>query len=196
MEHNIFLDVLSSLQRLFVGYIPAAILGGFIGYLIGINGTIYQICRRIFQIPHSVPPIALLPIALILFQETEAATAIVIFSASLWSMIVNTAIGMRHFYRQSNHFRAAIFHTFHALKVSIWVAWFTVIAVEMLVGTKGLGSLVWDAYKAGNVNYIIQSIIYIGVIGCLLDQLLDLSGYLLVQFVSAGKKSAQENNKK
>jgi ABC-type nitrate/sulfonate/bicarbonate transport system permease component len=98
--------------------------------------------------------------------------------------------------RQNNHFRAAIFHTFHALKVSIWVAWFTVIAIEMLVGPKGLGSLVWDTYKTGNINYVIQAIIYIGVIGCLLDQLLDLSGYLLVQFISAGQKSSQENTKK
>ncbi|MDZ7960213.1 MAG: nitrate transporter [Aulosira sp. DedQUE10] len=196
MEHNILLDVLSSLQRLFVGFIPAAILGGFIGYLIGINGTIYQIFKRIFEIPHSIPPIALLPIALIVFQESEAAIVAVIFTGTLWSMIVNTAIGMRHFYRQNNHFRAAIFHTFHALKVSIWVAWFTVIAIEMVVGPKGLGSLAWDAYKTGNINYTIQAIIYIGVIGSLLDQLLDLSGYLLVQFISAGKKSSQENTEK
>jgi ABC-type nitrate/sulfonate/bicarbonate transport system permease component len=95
MEHNILLDVLSSLQRLFVGFIPAAILGGFIGYLIGINGTIYQIFKRIFQIPHSMPPIALLPIALIVFQDSEAAIVVVIFTGTLWSMIVNTAIGMR-----------------------------------------------------------------------------------------------------
>jgi len=196
MEHNILLDVLSSLQRLFVGYIPSAILGGFIGYLIGINGTIYQVCKRIFQIPQSIPPIALLPIALIIFQESEAAVVFVIFIGTLWSMIVNTAIGMRHFYRQNNHFRAAIFHTFHALKVSIWVAWFTVIAIEMLMGPKGLGSLAWDAYKAGNINYIVQAIVYIGVIGCLLDQLLDLSAYLLVKFISEGKKSSQGNTEK
>ncbi len=36
-----FLDILASLQRLFVGYIPAAVLGSFIGYLIGMNSMIY-----------------------------------------------------------------------------------------------------------------------------------------------------------
>ncbi|MBW4562444.1 MAG: nitrate transporter [Mojavia pulchra JT2-VF2] len=190
MEHSVFLDVLSSLQKLFVGYIPAAVLGSFIGYLISINGTVYQLLKRIFQIPHSIPPIALLPIALIIFKEGEAAAVVVIFSGTLWSMIVNTAIGMRHFYRQNNNFRAAIFHIFHALKVGIWVAWFTVIATEMLIGPKGLGLLAWDAYKAGNTNYIIQSILYIGVIGSLLDQFLDFTGYLLAQIVSEGKKSA------
>jgi ABC-type nitrate/sulfonate/bicarbonate transport system permease component len=190
MEHSIPLDVLSSLQKLFVGYIPAAILGGFIGYLISINDTIYQLSRRIFQIPHSIPPIALLPICLILFQDREAASVVVIFIGTLWTMILNTAIGMRHFYRQNKSFRAAIFHTFHALKVSIWVAWFTVIAIEMLSGPKGLGLLVWDAYKVGNTNYLIQAILYIGVIGCLLDQFLDFTAYLLAQMVSGSNKSS------
>ncbi|BAY22621.1 binding-protein-dependent transport systems inner membrane component [Calothrix sp. NIES-2100] len=192
MEHSIPLDVLSSLQKLFVGYIPAAIVGGFIGYFISINDTLYQLSRRIFQIPHSIPPIALLPIALIVFQDSEVASVVVIFIGTLWSMIVNTAIGMRHFYRQNKNLRAAIFHTFHAFKVSIWVAWFTVIAIEMLNGPKGLGLLAWDAYKVGNTNYLIQAIFYIGVIGCLLDQFFDFSGYLLAQMVSVGNRSTNK----
>ncbi|AFZ23566.1 hypothetical protein Cylst_1273 [Cylindrospermum stagnale PCC 7417] len=189
MENNIFLDVLASLQKLFVGYIPAAVLGIFIGYLIGINGTIYQIFRRIFQIPHSIPPVVLLPIALIAFKESESAAVIVIFVGTLWSMIVNTAIGLRHFRRQDNNFRAAIFHTFHALKVGVWVAWFTVIAIEMLIGPKGLGFVAWDSYKSGSTNYIIEAILYIAIIGLLLDQLLDFTAYLLSQMVSERGKS-------
>ncbi|MBD2388695.1 ABC transporter permease [Cylindrospermum sp. FACHB-282] len=190
MENYIFLDVLASLQRLFVSYIPAVVLGSFIGYLISINGRIYQIFRRIFQIPHSIPPIALLPIALIVFKESEAAAVIVIFMGTVWTIVVNTAIGMRHFRRQNNNFRAAIFHIFHSLKVGVWVAWFTVIATEMLMGPKGLGFLVWDSYKSGNTNYIIEAILYIGIIGFLLDQLLDFIAYILSQMVSDGRKSS------
>lgn len=189
MDRDIFLDVLYSLQRLFVGYIPAAVLGSFLGYLIGVNGAIYQIFRRIVQIPHSLPPVALLPILLVIFPEKESAVAIAIFAATLWTVLLNTAIGMRHFRRQDNNFRVAIFHIFHALKVGIWVAWFTVIAVEMLINQKGLGSLAWNSYQAVNVGYIIESIIYIAVIGFLLDQLLDLTGYMLAQIVTTGKKS-------
>lgn len=71
MDRSIFLDVLYSLQRLFVGYIPAAIAGSFLGYVIGVNGTIYQILRPIVQIPHSIPPIALLPLVLVILQEKD-----------------------------------------------------------------------------------------------------------------------------
>ncbi|MHC5856021.1 ABC transporter permease [Nostoc sp.] len=185
-----FLDIVASLQRLFVGYIPAVVLGSFVGYFIGMNSVIYQLFRLIFQIPHSIPPIALLPIALIAFQESDTAAIIVVFIGTLWTMIINTAIGMRHFQRQNNNFRVAIFHIFHALKVSIWVAWFIVIATEMLTGPKGLGFTLWESYKAGNTDYIIQTIIYIGIIGFLLDQLLDFAAYILSQMVSDGKKSS------
>lgn len=190
MEKTIFLDFLASLQRLFVGYIPAAVLGSFIGYLIGVNGSFYQIFRRIFVIPHSIPPIALLPLMLIIFPEKEAAVIIVVFFATLWSIIVNTAIGLQHFRRQDNNFRVAIFHSFHALKVGIWVAWFTVIATEMLTGQRGLGNLAWEGYKSVNVNYVIEAILYISIIGIMLDQLLDFTGYVLSQMVSDGKKSS------
>lgn len=189
MESSIFLDVLASLQKLFVGYIPAAVLGSLVGYLIGINTPIYQILKRLFQIPHSIPPIALLPIALVIFEDnTEPATIVIVFFGTLWSMIIHTAIGMQHFRRQRNNFRAAIFHLFHALKVGIWIAWFTVIATEMLIGPKGLGFVIWSAYKAGNANSLIEVVLYIGIIGLLLDQLLDFTGNLLSQIVSDGKK--------
>ncbi|TVP65262.1 MAG: nitrate transporter [Nodularia sp. (in: Bacteria)] len=189
MESSIFLDVLASLQKLFVGYIPAAVLGSLCGYLISINNPIYQILKRLFQIPHSIPPIALLPIALVVFGDnSEPATVVIVFFGTLWSMIIHTAIGMQHFRRQRNNYRAAIFHLFHALKVGIWIAWFTVIATEMLIGPKGLGFVLWNAYKAINANDIIEVVLYIGIIGLLLDQLLDFTGNLLSQIVSDGKK--------
>lgn len=110
--------------------------------------------------------------------------------ASLWTIIINTAVGIQHFRRQNNNFRAVIFHTSHALKVGIWVAWFTVIAVEMLLASKGLGALLWNSYKSGNSNYIIEGILYIGIIGFLLDQFIDYTGYLLAQMVTDSKKSS------
>ncbi|MBD2303405.1 nitrate transporter [Nostoc sp. FACHB-87] len=190
MEQTLFLDFLASLQKLFVGYIPAAVFGSFIGYFIGINVTVYQIFRRIFQIPHSIPPLALLPIALILFQDSEPASVMVIFLATFWTVIINVAIGLQHFRRQNNNFRAAIFHVFHSLKVGIWVAWFTVIAIEMLIGPRGLGFILWESYKAGNTNSMIQVLLYIGIIGTLLDQFLDFMGSLLAQMISENKKSS------
>lgn len=190
MENSILLDVLATLQRLFVGYIPASVLGIFIGFVIGINGIIYQLFTRLFQIPNSIPSIAFLPIALILFKENETAAIFVVFIGVLWSIIVETATGIRQFRKHDNNSRVAINHIFKALRLGMWIAWFTVIATEMLIGSKGLGFLIWNGYKASNPKYIIESLLYIAIIGVFLDQLLDLTGSILSQMVADKGKSS------
>ncbi|WP_315790069.1 nitrate transporter [Fischerella sp. JS2] len=189
MEHSILLDFLSSLQLLFVGFIPAAVLGILLGSAIGINPLLYQLCKRLLQIPYSIPPIAFVPLAFIFFKEVEVAASIVVFFSAIWAVIINTATGMRKSRLQDNNFRVAINYIFDALRTGLWIAWFTVIAIEMLTIGRGLGFLIWNGYRGGNYNKIIEGLIYIGTIGFLLDQLLDITGNLLAKIVSEGQKS-------
>jgi ABC-type nitrate/sulfonate/bicarbonate transport system permease component len=188
MEHSIFLDFLTSLQLLFVGFIPAAIFGVLIGSFLGINNIVYQIFKWVLQIPHSIPPIVFLPLALVVFKETESAAIMIVFFSAIWSITTNTATGIRQCRKHSNN-RIAIERIFYALRMGVSVAWFTAIATEMLIGTKGLGVMIWNGYKSGNYHYIIEGIIYIGVIGFLLDRLLEITGNILTQLVSEGEKS-------
>jgi ABC-type nitrate/sulfonate/bicarbonate transport system permease component len=187
MEYSIFVDVLTSLQRLLVGYIPAAVAGIFFGWVIGINSLIYQIFKRILQLTRSIIPIALLPITLLAFKQIEPAFFVVVFFSAVWSIILDTAQGVQQFRQQGNNFRVAIHYIFNALRVGIWIAWFTAIAIEMLIGKQGLGFVLWSAYNSRNQNYIIQAVLYISIIGFLLDQLLDVIGYILSQIVLEGK---------
>ncbi|PLZ11322.1 nitrate transporter [Fischerella thermalis] len=189
MEHSILLNFLSSLQLLFVGFIPAAVAGILLGSAIGINPLLYQLCKRLLQIPYSIPPIAFVPLAFIFFKEVEVAASIVVFFSAIWAVIINTATGMRKSRLQDNNFRVAINYIFDALRTGLWIAWFTVIAIEMLTIGRGLGFLIWNGYRGGNYNKIIEGLIYIGTIGFLLDQLLDITGNLLAKIVSKGQKS-------
>lgn len=191
MENSILVDIVATLQRLFVGYIPAVILGIFIGFVIGMNGIVYQLFSRLFQIPNSIPSIAFLPMALILFKENETAAIFVVFVGVIWAIIVETATGIHKFRQQDNNSRVAINYIFKALRLGMWIAWFTVIATEMLVGSKGLGFLVWNGYKTNNPRYIIDALLYIAVIGVFLDQLLDLTGSILYQIVGEQSKSSK-----
>ncbi|BAU06921.1 nitrate transporter [Fischerella major NIES-592] len=189
MEHSILLNFLSSLQLLFVGFIPAAVAGILLGSAIGINPLLYQLCKRLLQIPYSIPPIAFVPLAFIFFKEVEVAASIVVFFSAIWAVIINTATGMRKSRLQDNNFRVAINYIFDALRTGLWIAWFTVIAIEMLTIGRGLGFLIWNGYRGGNYNKIIEGLIYIATIGFLLDQLLDITGNLLAKIVSEGQKS-------
>ena len=138
---------------------------------------------------NSIPPIALLPIALAVLKQTELAIFIVVFISALWTIIIDTATGMQQFRRQGNNFRVAIHHTFKALRLGIWFAWVTVIASEMLTGGQGLGYVIWGGYNStSNKNYIIEALLYILIIGFTLDQLLDITGYFLSQIVVEGQQ--------
>lgn len=189
MEHSIFVDILISLQRLFVGYIPAAILGILLGLIIGSNHLIYQLFTRILQLANSIPSIALLPVALTVLKNSELAIFIVVFISALWTIIIDTATGIRLFRRQGNNFRLAIHHTFRALRLGIWFAWVTVIASEMLTGGQGLGYVIWGGYNnTSNKSYIVEALLYILILGFTFDQLLEITGYFLSQIVLEGQQ--------
>ncbi|MEA5597173.1 nitrate transporter [Rivularia sp. UHCC 0363] len=190
MERSIFLNLLLSLQLLLVGYIPAVVVGILFGYLIGINRVVYQICKWILQVPNTVVPIALLPIALIYFKEAETAAIAIVFLSAVWSIILSTATGTRNGRKQGKNSKVVISHIFEGLRFAVWIAWFSAIAIEMLILDRGLGFIIWNAYKETKVNDIIEGIICIGTIGLVLDQLLDLTGNILSELVSEGQKES------
>ncbi|MBE9216003.1 nitrate transporter [Plectonema cf. radiosum LEGE 06105] len=188
MERSIFLNLLLSLQLLLVGYVPAVVVGILFGYLIGINRFVYQICKWILQVPLTIVPIALLPITLIFFKEADTAAIAIVFFSAIWSIILNTATGTRNGRKQGRNFKIVINHIFEGLRFAVWIAWFTAIAIEMLTLDRGLGFIIWNAYKESKFNNIIEGIVCIGTIGLVLDQLLDLTGSILSQLVSEGQK--------
>jgi ABC-type nitrate/sulfonate/bicarbonate transport system permease component len=52
MKISILVDIIATLQQLFMAYIPTAVLSIFIDFIIGINGIAYQLFRRLLQIAY------------------------------------------------------------------------------------------------------------------------------------------------
>jgi len=51
------------------------------------------------------------------------------------------------------------------------LSWLAIVAAEMLVGGVGIGFFIWDAYNSSRLSEIILALIYVGVVGLLLDRL-------------------------
>lgn len=124
-SQSIYPLILASLLLLCQGYIPAVILGIPLGMLIGIDRVIYRILKRIFQIPATIPSIALLPIALIGLKNNQQAVLFVIFFSAIWQIIINTATGVQKFRSNGKDLRDAIHHTFTGMRMAMGLAWFT-----------------------------------------------------------------------
>ncbi len=58
------------------------------------------------------------------------------------------------------------------MRISVGIAWLVIVAAEMLIGGTGIGYFVWNEWNNLSISNIICAIVFIGLIGMLLDNLL------------------------
>jgi bicarbonate transport system permease protein len=188
---GLFWQVFNSLQRVAIGYSLAAIVGISLGIAVGMNRRISKGLDPIFQILRTVPPLAWVPIALAALQQNQPAALFVIFITAIWPILINTAVGVRQIPQDYNNvaqvlqlpkgeyffkvlFPAALPYIFTGLRIAIGLAWLAIIAAEIVMsGIVGIGFFIWNAYQNGQVSEIILALVYIGLVGWLLDKLME-----------------------
>jgi nitrate/nitrite transport system permease protein len=178
--------VLTSLQRVAVGYGFASVVGIAIGAIIGQSVWAMRGLDPIFQVLRTVPPLAWLPISLAAFGDAQPSAIFVIFITAVWPVIINTAVGIRNIpqdYRnvakvlQLNQFEffykimlpSAAPYIFTGLRIGIGLSWLAIVAAEMLTGGVGIGFFIWDAWNSSRLSDIVVALVYIGVAGFVLD---------------------------
>ena len=88
--------VLTSLQRVAIGFGLAAVVGVALGALVGQSLWAMRGLDPIFQVLRTVPPLAWLPISLAAFRDSAPSAIFVIFITAIWPVIINTAVGIRN----------------------------------------------------------------------------------------------------
>ncbi len=191
-DQGIGWNVLTSLGRVGVGFGMAALIGIPLGFMLGRFRFLSNMAAPIISILKPVSPLAWLPIGLMVFKAANPAAIYVIFVCSLWPMIVNTAVGVRHIPQDYLNvarvlnlsewtvFRKILFpavlpYMITGVRLSIGVAWLVIVAAEMLTGGVGIGFWVWDEWNNLNVQHIIIAIFTVGIVGLALEQLMILA---------------------
>lgn len=181
-------QLIESLKRVVVGFSLSAIVGITLGISIGANVWVYNAVDPLFQVLRTVPPLAWLPISLAAFQQSNPSAIFVIFITSIWPIIINTTVGVQQLpqdYRNvarvlklsgSKYFFKILFpatvpYIFTGLRIGIGLSWLAIVAAEMLVGSVGIGFFIWDAYNSSLLSQIILALIYVGIVGLILDRL-------------------------
>jgi nitrate/nitrite transport system permease protein len=194
--------VLTSLQRVAVGFGLSAIVGVALGALVGQSQWAMRGLDPIFQVLRTVPPLAWLPISLAAFRDSAPSAIFVIFITAIWPVIINTAVGIRNIpqdYRnvarilrlnQAEFFwrimvPSAAPYIFTGLRIGIGLSWLAIVAAEMLTGGVGIGFFIWDAWNSSRLSDIVVALVYIGVIGFVLDRLVALVGHFATRGVQA-----------
>ncbi|MDW5443318.1 nitrate ABC transporter permease [Polaromonas sp. SM01] len=179
-------NVLSSLQRVAVGFGLAAAVGIPAGFMIGRFTFLSRMFNPLISLMRPVSPLAWLPIGLLVFKGANPAAIWTIFICSIWPMIINTAVGVQRVPQDYMNvarvlnlsewkiftkilFPAVLPYTLTGVRLAVGTAWLVIVAAEMLTGGVGIGFWVWDEWNNLNVKNIIIAIFVIGIVGLLLE---------------------------
>ena len=196
-DKGLGLQIFASLTRVAVGFSLASLVGIALGILIGSSRLMYDALDPIFQVLRTIPPLAWLPIALAALRESEPSAIFVIFITSIWPIIINTTVGVQQIpqdYRNVSRvlqlskteyffnvlFPASVPYIFTGLRIGIGLSCLAIVAAEMLVGGVGIGFFIWDAYNSSRMSEIILALVYVGLVGLLLDRFVALIASLVV----------------
>ena len=185
-DQGIGWNVLSSLQRVAVGFGLAALVGIPVGFMIGRFTFLSRMFNPLISLLRPVSPLAWLPIGLLVFKGANPAAIWTIFICSIWPMVINTAVGVQRVPQDYMNvarvlnlsewkiltkilFPAVLPYMLTGVRLAVGTAWLVIVAAEMLTGGVGIGFWVWDEWNNLNVSSIIIAIFVIGIVGLLLE---------------------------
>ncbi|MDB5512796.1 MAG: nitrate transporter, inner rane subunit [Enterovirga sp.] len=188
-DKGIGIQLAHSIARVALGFSLAVLVAIPVGFLIGMSPLMSRALDPFIQILKPVSPLAWMPLALYTIKDSGISAIFVIFICSLWPMLINTAFGVAGVRREwLNVARtlevgplrraftvilpAAAPTILTGMRISIGIAWLVIVAAEMLVGGTGIGYFVWNEWNNLSITNVITSILTIGLVGMVLDQLL------------------------
>jgi nitrate/nitrite transport system permease protein len=202
LDKGLFWHLSASLQRVALGFSMAAIAGVALGTLVGQSIWAMRGLDPIFQVLRTVPPLAWLPLSLAAFRQGQPSAIFVIFITAIWPIIINTAVGIRNIPQDYRNVAAVLRlnpleffikimvpaaapYIFTGLRIGIGLSWLGIIAAEMLIGGVGIGFFIWDAWNSSHISEIILALIYVGLVGFVLDRIVAGIASLVTRGTSA-----------
>ncbi len=185
-DHGIGHLVRYTVTRFAIGFLSASVLAVLLGMVIGLSPTLFQALNPFIQLLKPISPLAWMPLLLYTVQNPTMTAVLVVFMASLWPTVANTAFGVNSIRKdylqvasllQLSWFRRVITIVLPAtapaivagLRISFGSALVAVVPAEMLLGELGVGYLSWIEWNNLDISGVMFTILVVGVVGVILD---------------------------
>lgn len=182
----------ASLHRVLVGFAAGVLLGVPMGLLMGLYQPIYAATRSVIEPFRFIPPIAWIPLAIIVFSGLPR-FAFLIFLGAFFPIFTATMVGVQRV--EPLHRKVAMVFgasklyvlmrivlptvapdILGGMRVAMGAAWLTIVAAELAGGTyAGLGRMMVNYAELLKIPEIIVGMVIIGAIGFLLNEVLLLT---------------------
>lgn len=185
-------DMLASLRRVLAGFALGTVAAVLLGFLMGWYPLVRALCEPYVQFFRTIPPLALIPLAVVLMGIGETPKIFVIFLAAFLSSVVATLQGVVGVDRtlidaarvlgardRTVFLRvvipAAAPFILVGMRIGLGSAWATVVAAELIAAQEGLGFRMQHAETYYDLDTIFVGLVAIGVLGLVMDRLLLLA---------------------
>lgn len=182
-------DISASLTRVFIGFVLGTALAIPLGFLMGWYTTARGLIEPWVQFFRTVPPLAIIPLAIVLMGIDETPKIFVIFLASFLACVISTFQGVVNVDRtliNAAHVLGAkdgaVFlrvvvpastpFILVGMRVGLGSAWATLVAAELIAAQQGLGYRMQNAQLYYDLPTIFVGLITIGILGLLMDRVL------------------------
>ncbi|MFC5212682.1 ABC transporter permease [Streptomyces coerulescens] len=185
-------DASASLLRVLTGFALGTAAAIPVGFLMGWYGVARGLMEPWIQFFRTVPPLAIIPLAVVVMGIDETPKIFVIFLAAFLACVISTFQGVVNVDRTLiNAARvlgagdAVIFarvvvpastpFILVGMRVGLGSAWATLVAAELIAAQEGLGYRMQNAQLYYDLPTIFVGLISIGILGLLMDRVLLLA---------------------
>ncbi|MFF3957852.1 ABC transporter permease [Streptomyces sp. NPDC001890] len=191
-DGTLLADAGASLKRVLIGYVLGVVLAIPVGFLMGWYPAVRRLVEPWLQFFRMVPPLAIIPLAIVLMGIDETPKIFVIFLAAFLNSVVSTFQGVVAVdvtlvnaarvlgARDPQVFLGIVVPAstpfiLVGMRIGLGASWATVVAAELIAAQGGLGFRMQQAQLYYDLPTIFVQLIAIGAIGLVMDRLLLLA---------------------
>lgn len=197
--HNYYVDIWVSVRRVLESFVLATVLGVPLGLLIGWSQRFRELTFPVIELIRPIPILAWVPLAIVMFPHGEEPVIFLTFLSAFFVTTLNTLLGVQSVDRDlvraarclgagsADVFRTVVIpgalpYVITGAQIAIGVAWFSLVAGEMVAGQSGLGYLINDSYTTTRYPTIVIGMLTLGVVGYATSVVVRLIGRRLLSY--------------
>ena len=194
-----YINIWVSCRRILIAFAIATGLGVPLGLFMGWSKKFKDYTFPILETLRPIPILAWVPLAIVMFAGFETPIIYLATLASFFVTALNTMLGVESI--DESYFRAAgclgskkhhVFFNvvvpgalpfiFTGLQISIGVAWFSLVAAEMISGDFGLGYMIMDSFMVNKYTTMVMAMLTLGFVGWITSAMVRAAGNRMMQW--------------
>lgn len=201
-----YVDILYSVARTYVAFLAAVVFGVSLGLFMGWSRIFFNFTFPLVEIFRPIPPLAWIPLAIIVLPGIELPVVYVTFIAAFFATVINTILGVHSI--DQKYFLAAkclgakpldvlrdvvipgaLPFIFTGLQIAMGLAWMSLVAGEIISGQRGLGYYIYQAAALFQYDQVVMYMFTLGFLGFVSSVLIRRFGRRMMAWEESRRKS-------